>query len=112
VQPPTTLRQVLAPGRFHLLLTGPPDAWPVADGLRSRLPCARLDFHRLVRQSSCDALHEVSGKAHERLGLTKPEAAAHHLVRPDGHIAYRAAGTDLEGVTTYLSRWGVATVGN
>jgi hypothetical protein len=68
--------------------------------------------HRLVRQPSCDALHDVSGKAHERLGLAEPEATAHHLVRPDAHIAYRAADTDLEGVATYLSRWGLAKVRN
>ena len=107
---PTTLHQVLAPGRFHLLLSGRSDAWPVGDGLRGQLHGARIDVHRLVRQPGGDALHDISGEAHERLGLTGPEATAHHLVRPDGHIAYRCAGTDLDGVTAYLSRWGLATV--
>jgi 2-polyprenyl-6-methoxyphenol hydroxylase-like FAD-dependent oxidoreductase len=111
-RPPTTLHQVLAPGQFHLLLSGPPDAWPAGDGVRSQLRCTRIDVHRLVRQPSCDALHDVSGKAHERLGLTELNATAHHLVRPDGHIAYRAAGTDLEGLVAYLSRWGLASVGS
>jgi 2-polyprenyl-6-methoxyphenol hydroxylase-like FAD-dependent oxidoreductase len=111
-RPSTTLHEVLAPGRLHLLLSGPLDAWPASDRACSQLDCSRIDVHHLVRQASCDALHDVSGKAHERLGLTEPDATAHHLVRPDGHIAYRAAGTDLEGVTTYLSRWGLPTVGN
>jgi hypothetical protein len=31
--------------------------------------------------------------------------AAHYLVRPDGHVAYRAAGTDLDGLQHHLARW-------
>jgi hypothetical protein len=27
------------------------------------------------------------------------------LVRPDGHVGYRAAGHDLHGVRTYLDHW-------
>jgi hypothetical protein len=30
---------------------------------------------------------------------------AHYLIRPDGHIGYRAAGTDLDGLQRYLARW-------
>jgi hypothetical protein len=26
-------------------------------------------------------------------------------VRPDGHVAFRCAGTDLGGATAYLHRW-------
>ena len=28
-----------------------------------------------------------------------------YLVRPDGHIAYRAAGSDLTGLRRYLTTW-------
>jgi 2-polyprenyl-6-methoxyphenol hydroxylase-like FAD-dependent oxidoreductase len=94
--PPTTFHQVLAPGQFHLLLSGPPDAWPAGDGVGGQVHISRIAVHRL---------------AHERLGLTDDRATAHHLVRPDGHIAYRAAGTDLGGLIAYLSRWGLATAG-
>ena len=105
----TTLHQVLVPARFHLLLSGPPDAWPRGDRVRRQVHTSRIDVHRLVRQPSCDALHDISGKAHGRLGLAAPDATAHHLVRPDGHIAYRAAGADLEGLIVYLSHWGLAS---
>jgi hypothetical protein len=30
---------------------------------------------------------------------------AHYLIRPDGHVGYRAAGTDLDGLQQYLNRW-------
>jgi 2-polyprenyl-6-methoxyphenol hydroxylase-like FAD-dependent oxidoreductase len=110
--PSTTLHQVLAPGRFHLLLSGPPDAWPASDRVRSQLGCSRIDVHRLVRHARCDSIHDRADTVHERLGLAQPDATAHHLVRPDGHIAYRAAGADLEGLSAYLSHWGLATAGS
>jgi 2-polyprenyl-6-methoxyphenol hydroxylase-like FAD-dependent oxidoreductase len=106
-QPLTSLHQLLAPARFHLLLSGPPSAWPASDRVRSRLRGSRIDVHRLARQPNGDAFHDASGNAHERLGLTEPEAIAHHLVRPDGHIAYRAAGADLRDLVAYLSRCGL-----
>jgi hypothetical protein len=28
-----------------------------------------------------------------------------YLVRPDGHVGYRAGGTDITGLARYLSRW-------
>jgi 2-polyprenyl-6-methoxyphenol hydroxylase-like FAD-dependent oxidoreductase len=37
-----------------------------------------------------------------------PGPTAHHLVRPDGHIAYRAAGTDLAGLDRYITRGGIS----
>jgi hypothetical protein len=39
-----------------------------------------------------------------QLGLA-PGRVAHHLVRPDGHIAYRAAGTDLGGLAADIDGW-------
>jgi len=39
-----------------------------------------------------------------RLGLT-PTDTTHYLIRPDGHIGYRAGGTDLTILTGYLPRW-------
>jgi 2-polyprenyl-6-methoxyphenol hydroxylase-like FAD-dependent oxidoreductase len=66
---------VAAPG-WHLVLYGPPDAWPdVVLG-------DRCHVHRLAAPS-----------------------AACYLVRPDGHVGYRAGGTDLSGVLRYLDRW-------
>jgi 2-polyprenyl-6-methoxyphenol hydroxylase-like FAD-dependent oxidoreductase len=71
-----------APGGpgFQLLLYGPADRWPAEPE-----PVRR--YAGLVT-------------AHHRAGET-----AHYLVRPDGYVAYRAAGTDLTGLDRYLSRW-------
>jgi hypothetical protein len=33
------------------------------------------------------------------------ERGAQYLVRPDGYVAYRCAGAELEGVTRYLAAW-------
>jgi 2-polyprenyl-6-methoxyphenol hydroxylase-like FAD-dependent oxidoreductase len=104
-RPPTTLHQVLAPARFNLLLTGPPDAWPTGSAGLDQLGRSSIRVHQLAREPRPGALHDTSGKAHERFGVVGPEATAHHLVRPDGHIAYRAAGTDLAGLHRYLARW-------
>ena len=40
-----------------------------------------------------------------RLGV---EDSGQYLVRPDGHVAFRCAGTNLDGVTAYLHRWFIA----
>jgi hypothetical protein len=64
-----------------------------------------LDLHRLSRRAEPGALHDAGGAAHRRLGLGRDERPAQILVRPDGHIAYRADGTDMAGLTAYLSRW-------
>jgi len=47
-----------------------------------------------------DALVDESGVAFDRLGVRE---SAVYLVRPDGYIAYRCAGTDLRGVEQWLS---------
>jgi hypothetical protein len=49
-------------------------------------------------------LHDTDGTALRRLGLN-PTATAHYLIRPDGHIGYRAGGTDLTGLHAYLTHW-------
>jgi hypothetical protein len=47
---------------------------------------------------------DIDGLAHRRLGVGDDDVAQ-FLVRPDGHIGYRAAGGDLSGLRTYLDRW-------
>jgi hypothetical protein len=44
---------------------------------------------------------DESGLLHERYGL---KGAGYYLVRPDGYVAFRAPGTDLRPVWTYLQR--------
>ena len=99
------LGEALAAAGFHLLLCGPADAWddgwPAALGERR---AGLLAVHRLARQPAPGVLHDADGEALARLGVTH-NANAHFLVRPDGHIAYRGAGTHLGGVERYLARW-------
>jgi hypothetical protein len=48
------------------------------------------------------ALPNADRQAFARLGV---EQAAHYLIRPDGHLAYRASGTDLDGLQRHLAHW-------
>ncbi|HEX6568585.1 MAG TPA: FAD-dependent monooxygenase [Acidimicrobiales bacterium] len=103
---PTTLHRACAAPRLHLLLTGTPGDWPGerVSSLADRYT-GLVDVHRLTRRPAAGALHDTSGDAHRRLGLDRPDRPAHLLVRPDGHIAYRAAGIDLTGLGGHLTRW-------
>jgi 2-polyprenyl-6-methoxyphenol hydroxylase-like FAD-dependent oxidoreductase len=103
---PLTLHRALAAPRHHLLLTGPPAAWP-PDQIASLAErhATVIDVHQLTREPASGALHDTEGQAHQRLGLRQGDVTAQYLVRPDGHIAYRAAGTNLAGLRTHLTRW-------
>jgi 2-polyprenyl-6-methoxyphenol hydroxylase-like FAD-dependent oxidoreductase len=97
------LGEALARPRFHLLLCGPTGGWEAGQltALRSRYPDT-LAAHHLTREATPGALHDLDGQAFAQLGVTQ---AAHYLVRPDGHVGYRAAGTDLHGLQRYLAHW-------
>jgi hypothetical protein len=97
------LGEALAPPRFHLLLCGRTDDWAADQvaALRGRHPDL-LASHHLTRDPVPGALHDIDGEAIARLGVTQ---TAHYLIRPDGHVGYRAAGTDLDGLQQYLNRW-------
>jgi 2-polyprenyl-6-methoxyphenol hydroxylase-like FAD-dependent oxidoreductase len=101
-----TLHQALAAPRFHLLLTGTGAQWPAdtATVLEAR-HAAHVDTHRLTRRPETGRLVDLHGHAHRRLGLDRTDRPAHYLIRPDLHIAYRAAGTDPTGLRAYLDRW-------
>lgn len=76
-------------------------------GIRFRVVDKQLECHRDSPSLACraageGALVDRDGEALTRLGA---EHAAQYLVRPDGHVAYRSAGTDLRGATEYLDRW-------
>ena len=63
-----------------------------------------VTVHHLTAQNAPGALHDPDGQALHRLGLAA-QHTAQYLVRPDGHIGYRAGGTDITGLARYLSRW-------
>ena len=52
-----------------------------------------------VSAETADDLIDESGVAFERLGARD---SAVYLVRPDGYVAYRCAGTDLAGVHRWI----------
>ncbi|SBT44360.1 FAD-dependent monooxygenase [Micromonospora narathiwatensis] len=91
----TTLHRLTAAPGWHLLVCGPPTAWP-PDTVAPLSRAGRVTVHRLT---AADA-----GPALRRLGLA-PDAAGLCLVRPDGHIGYRCGGGDLTGLAAYLGRW-------
>jgi 2-polyprenyl-6-methoxyphenol hydroxylase-like FAD-dependent oxidoreductase len=100
----TFLQQELTGPRLHLLLCGEPGTWDPSRlaELASRYQ-ELLTVHRLTGQATAEGmLVDDRGEALERLGVN---GAAQYLVRPDGHIGYRCAGSDLGGVSAYLARW-------
>jgi len=97
------LQDVLATPTHHLLLCGPAESWNNDQLARlSGRYAGLVASHRLAREAGADGLHDVRGEAFARLDV---EQAAHHLVRPDGHIGYRSDTTDLAGLERYLARW-------
>jgi 2-polyprenyl-6-methoxyphenol hydroxylase-like FAD-dependent oxidoreductase len=97
------LGEALAAPRFHLLLCGPTGDWDSGQltDLRGRYPDA-LTVHQLTRDAASGALRDVDGQVLALLGV---DDTAHYLIRPDGHVGYRAGGSDLHGLCRYLARW-------
>jgi len=102
---PIRLHRVVAAAGWHLLLCGPPDAWAAqaTTQLGERF-ASFVTVHHLTAQDTPGALHDPTGQALRRLGLTA-QHTAQYLVRPDGHVGYRAGGTDVTGLARYLGRW-------
>jgi 2-polyprenyl-6-methoxyphenol hydroxylase-like FAD-dependent oxidoreductase len=85
----TSLHRLIAHPGFHLLLLGEAD-WEL-----SRIERRWPGLIRSVRLTDRLAMAELG--VHD-LG------AAHYLVRPDGHVSYRARGLDLDGLDRHLGR--------
>ncbi|MEU4679124.1 FAD-dependent monooxygenase [Micromonospora sp. NPDC023737] len=97
-----TLHKLTAEPGWHLLLCGPPDAWPsTSTTALDRYP---LTVHRLTAADVAAAGRSSAAPALRRLGIAGA-AAALYLARPDGHIGYRSGGGDLSGLVSYLDRW-------
>jgi 2-polyprenyl-6-methoxyphenol hydroxylase-like FAD-dependent oxidoreductase len=97
------LQEAVAAPRFHLLLCGARDAWP--EERLAELRCRYDQFmsvHTLTRDGGNGSLRDASGDVLARLGI---ETTGVYLVRPDGYVSYRAAGTDLRRLDRYLGRW-------
>ena len=109
---PRRLPEALAAPRFHLLLCGSAGTWRPSqlarlrrrfDGVVDILLLSDASWH----EPGVRALHDPHGQALAELGASP---TAQYLVRPDGHVAYRSAASDLDEVTRHLTRWLPASV--
>jgi len=96
------LHTEIAGPRWTLLLYGPASAWPT--GASGHFSSGVVATRRLSADPEHDVLRVGEDDLLRRLGLTTTEVAQ-LLVRPDGHLGYRARGLDLAGLTAYLRRW-------
>lgn len=97
------LQQALAGPHLALLLCGNPQRWDslALTRLRDRYGHV-MSVYRLSREPHDDTLIDHIGDAYTRLGV---QDAAQYLVRPDGYVAFRCAGTSLAALEEYLTRW-------
>jgi 2-polyprenyl-6-methoxyphenol hydroxylase-like FAD-dependent oxidoreductase len=102
---PTSLHRLVAAPGWHLLLCGPAHSWAATEvtSLAQR-HTGILAVHHLTAPGSGDRASHDSGSALRLLGLT-PTDTALYLVRPDGHVGYRAGGTNLTILSGYVHRW-------
>jgi 2-polyprenyl-6-methoxyphenol hydroxylase-like FAD-dependent oxidoreductase len=98
------LLRALRPVGFHLLLCGdgPWDEAAVA------AVCQRagglLRVQRLAREGGPGRLADPEGAVLASLGAGDG-VPAQYLVRPDGHVAFRQAGAELDRLARYVGRW-------
>jgi hypothetical protein len=64
---------------------------------------ASLRVHRLSKDGA-GRLVDRGGRVLASLGISA-SGSGQYLVRPDGHVAFRCAGTDLTPLALYLNRW-------
>jgi hypothetical protein len=90
----TSLHHLVRSPHVHLLLCGPVAAWDA-----HRITDLRQRFSGLLMVSHLSRDNDPDGRAFAALGV---EEAAQYVVRPDGHIAFRCGGTDLDRAAAYL----------
>ena len=99
----TYLQEALSSPHVQLLLCGRVGAWNTGrvEQLGAALPHV-LAVTYLTREPVDGALVDIHDEALTRLGV---EDEAQYVIRPDGHIGFRCAGTDLDSASEYLRRW-------
>lgn len=92
------LQRLVADATFHLLWCG---AAPLPPALATLLDRRPVRAHHLFREPDTDAA------ARTALGFEPDHVSATgiYLVRPDGHVAYRGAGSALGDLAAYLDDW-------
>jgi 2-polyprenyl-6-methoxyphenol hydroxylase-like FAD-dependent oxidoreductase len=98
----TSLQRAVVGSHLTLLLCGDPAAWN-AEWLARLVQHRRglIKLSRLTSRPYPGAL-VADGRTLTRLGV---RGAAQYLIRPDGYIAFRCGGRDLDGLDRYLSQW-------
>jgi 2-polyprenyl-6-methoxyphenol hydroxylase-like FAD-dependent oxidoreductase len=100
---PVPLQRAVVGPHLSLVLCGDPRVWN-GDAL-DRLAATYGDLikvHWLVRQAFPRMLLDDGGHA---LGLLGVRDVAQFLVRPDGYIAFRSGGSDLDALLAHVDRW-------
>ena len=95
------LQRAVAGARFSLVLCGDTGAWDSTQvsGLGKEFD-GLLDVHYLSSRPAPGALCDDGAT----LSLLGAGHGAQYLVRPDGYIAYRAGGYNLNGLARFLER--------
>jgi hypothetical protein len=101
---PTTVHAGVAEPGWHLLLCGPAHRGPEELQQLGRRYRGLLTVHRLTGEPDPDALYDPTGMALARLGVPAKRIAV-LLVRPDGHIGFRASIADMQTLVAYLDHW-------
>jgi 2-polyprenyl-6-methoxyphenol hydroxylase-like FAD-dependent oxidoreductase len=92
-------RAAVGPG-FVLLLCGDPARW---DGARVDELVRRYGLTKAARLSDSAFPGAIVDESSRTLSCLGAENGGQYLVRPDGYIAFRCAGYDLDGLDSYLS---------
>ena len=96
------LHRLLEPPALHLLCCGPGPWDEDALAALTRRGGGALRVLHLAAAAGDGAVFDPGGRLLARLGVSRN---AVYLVRPDGYVAARNAGTDLGGVAAYVERW-------
>jgi hypothetical protein len=99
---PVALQRAVVGPHLALVLCGDPGAWDLTrlTQLVERFS-GLVKLHRLSPRALPGTL-ACPGDGLRRLGVRD---AAQYLIRPDGYIAFRCGGRELDAVTRYLTSW-------
>jgi 2-polyprenyl-6-methoxyphenol hydroxylase-like FAD-dependent oxidoreductase len=99
---PISLQRAVIGPHLALLVCGDPETWNADDVARfAERYTDLIKVHRLVNCPLQAAL-VADGRTITLLGA---RYGAQYLVRPDGYIAFRCGGTNLDALLRYLTRW-------
>jgi 2-polyprenyl-6-methoxyphenol hydroxylase-like FAD-dependent oxidoreductase len=95
-------RTVVGP-HLALLLCGNIDTWDTTQ--LAALRKHREGLVRLTHLSRAPAPGALVDESGEALAMLGARDEAQYLIRPDGHVAFRCAGHDLQALERYLTEW-------